>query len=125
MDEEEISKQVVDAAVKVHNALGPGLLESAYESALAYELVKRGMRVNRQVIIPIFYDQLEIDEGFRADIVVNDLVIIELKSVESLQSIHFKQMLTYLKMSKKKLGFLLNFNSNLMKDGIKRIVNGL
>ncbi len=125
MNENEISKVVVDAAVRVHRELGPGLLESVYEVALAHELEERGLRVRRQVPIPILYRGHRFDEGFRADIIVEDKVILELKSVEQPAKVHSKQVLTYLKCTQLRLGFLLNFGSNLMKDGIDRVVNGL
>jgi len=117
--------EVVDAADKVHKALGPGLLESVYEAVLAKELEKRSLKILRQVPVPIDVFGLNFDEGFRADLIVEDLVLLELKSVETLQSVHAKQVLTYLKLKQLRLGFLLNFGSYLMKDGIKRIVNGL
>ena len=120
-----IGKEVVDAAVKVHRELGPGLLETVYEVVLASELEKRGLRVERQVAVPIVYGGLRFEEGFRADIIVEGKVILELKSVEQPSKVHAKQVLTYLKLKGLKLGFLLNFGSNLMKEGIERIVNGL
>ena len=125
MNEEEIGKHVVDAAVKVHSRLGPGLLESVYEAVLARELQTRGLRLARQVPVSIAYEGLTFDEGFRADIIVEGKVILELKSVEQLSKVHHKQLLTYLRLSNLKLGFLLNFGADLMKDGLKRIVNGL
>jgi GxxExxY protein len=123
--ENEIAEAVVDACFKVHTELGPGLFESVYEAALYHELRKRGYNVVRQQIIPISYDGISLDEGFRADLVVEDKIIIELKAVEQLAPVHKKQLLTYLKLSGKKLGFLVNFGSNLIKDGIVRIANGL
>lgn len=125
MEENEAGRQVVDAAVLVHRELGPGLLEVVYEVALEKELESRGLRVQRQVPIPIKYKGLRFDEGFRADLIVEDKVILELKSVEQLNKVHHKQLLTYLKLTELKLGFLLNFGSALMKDGISRIANGL
>lgn len=125
MSENEIGRVVVDAAIAVHRALGPGLLESVYEAVLADELVERGLTVARQVIIPIFYKEKPIDEGYRADILVEDRVVLELKSIEAIRDVHKKQLLTYLKLSGKKLGFLLNFGEVLMKKGIVRVVNGL
>jgi GxxExxY protein len=125
MNENDIGKVVVDAAVKVHRKLGPGLLETVYEVVLARELELRGLRVERQVPVPIVYGGMRFEEGFRADIMVEGKVILELKSVEQLSKVHAKQVLTYLKLKELKLGFLLNFGSNLMKDGIERIVNGL
>jgi len=125
MTENEIAKIIVDVAYKIHVALGPGLLESVYESAMAHDLHKRGLDVKRQVSIPVNYDGIFLDEGFRADLIVNDLVIIELKSVEEVHPVHFKQLLTYQKLSNKRLGLLINFNVSLIKNGITRIVNGL
>ena len=125
MNENLIGKEVVDAAVKVHRELGPGLLEAVYEVVLARELERRGLRVERQVPVPIVYGAWRFEEGFRADIIVEGKVILELKSVEQLSRVHAKQVFTYLKLKGLKLGFLLNFGSNLMKDGIDRIVNGL
>lgn len=125
MTENEIAREVVDAAVKLHSNLGPGLLESVYETVLARELERRGLRVERQVPIPIEYDGLRFDEGFRADIIVAGKVILELKSVEQLSKVHHKQLFTYLKLADKRLGLLLNFGADLMKAGIKRIANGM
>lgn len=125
MTENEISKHVVDAAFKIHIQLGPGLLESVYEAVLTYELRKRGLRVERQKAIPVVYEEVRLDEGFRADLVVEDKVIIELKSVEAIARVHKKQVLTYLRLSNLKLGLLINFGEELIKDGISRVVNGL
>jgi GxxExxY protein len=125
MTENEIAKIVVDAAIKVHRALGPGLLESVYEIVLAHELAKRGLKVERQVSIPIEYNGLKFQEGFRADIVVEEKIIVELKSVENIQPVHKKQLLTYLRLADMRLGLLINFGSALLKDGISRVVNGL
>ena len=125
MTENEISKEIVDATIHVHRTLGPGLLESVYEMVLEHELTKRGLRVERQVKIPIEYDDLQFDEGFRADMIVNGKVVLELKSVEALTSSHRKQIQTYLRLTQLKLGLLLNFGAALMKDGIVRAVNGL
>jgi GxxExxY protein len=125
MTENEISKQIVDAAFKIHTRLGPGLLESVYEAVLAYELGKRGLRVVRQKPIPVIYEEIHLEEGFRADLVVEERVIIELKSLETIAKVHKKQLLTYLRLSDKKLGLLINFGEDLIKDGITRIVNGL
>jgi GxxExxY protein len=121
----DISGAVVDAAIKVHSTLGPGLLESIYEIVLAHELRKRGLRVERQVIVPIRYDNLVFEEGFRADLVVEGRVLVEVKSVDELHDVHKKQVLTYLRLLDLKVGVLINFNTSLLKDGIKRIVNGL
>ena len=120
-----VSGQVVDAALKVHRALGPGLLESAYEACLVHEMVKRGLKVRRQVNLPVEYDGVKLDAGYRIDVLVEEAVIVEIKAVDALQPVHKAQLLSYLKLSKKKLGLLLNFNVALMKDGIKRVANGL
>ncbi len=125
MKENEIGRVVVDAAIAVHRALGPGLLETVYEVALAHELQKRGLPVERQTPISVQYDGVIFDEGFRADIIVGEKVILELKSVEHATAAHRKQIQTYLKLTGCKLGFLLNFGEALMKDGITRAVNGL
>jgi GxxExxY protein len=125
LKENKIAKLVVDAAYHVHTKLGPGLLESVYELVLAHEIEKRGLAIERQVSIPVQYDGLVFDEGFRADMVVEDSVILELKSVESVAPVHKKQLLTYLRLADKKLGLLLNFGAPLIKKGIFRIVNKL
>lgn len=125
MNENQISKIVVDAAVKLHMDLGPGLLESVYETALAHLLRKKGLICERQVPIPFEYDDILFDEGFRADIIINNLIILELKSVEAIAPVHRKQIQTYLRLTDKKLGILLNFGAPLMKDGIVRAVNQL
>ena len=125
MRENDISYAIRGAAFKVHSALGPGLLESVYETALAYELTQDGYNVKNQIGVPMIYADIKMDVGFRLDIIVNDLVIIEVKSVESLTDVHHKQLLTYLKLSNKKLGLLINFNSSSLKDSITRIVNNL
>jgi GxxExxY protein len=125
LKENEIAKLVVDSAYHVHTKLGPGLLESVYEVVLAHEIEKRGFAVKRQVPIPVEYDGLVFDEGFRADIFVEDSVILELKSVESVAPVHKKQLLTYRRLADKKLGLLLNFGAPLIKKGIFRIVNNL
>jgi len=120
---DQIASQIVDAAFKIHSKLGPGLLESAYEACMAHELVKRGFMVERQRPQPVIYDEIEIEVGYRLDLLVNDSVIIELKAVEQLLPIHQAQLLTYLKLSGKTLGFLINFNVPLIKQGIRRIAN--
>lgn len=125
MNENEIGRVVVDAAIAIHRELGPGLLESVYEAVLSDALSDRGLEVARQVLVPIFYKGKQIDDGYRADIVVNELIVLELKSIESIRDVHKKQLLTYLKLGGKKLGFLLNFGEAVMKKGIVRIVNGL
>lgn len=124
MTENEIAKQILDAAFAVHTKLGPKLLESVYEVVLAYELQKRGLIAERQKPIPIMYDDIRFEEGFRADIVVNGKVIAELKSVEALLPVHGKQVLTQLRLSGLKLGLLINFGEAHLKNGIKRIING-
>ena len=121
----EISGQIIDSAMKVHSELGPGLLESAYEVCLAHELRKRGYEVKSQVALPVHYDGIDHDAGYRIDLLVNKMVIVELKSVASLAPIHHAQLLSYLKLSNKKLGLLINFNVIRLKDGVKRIANGL
>lgn len=126
MNINEISGVIVDAAMKVHSVLGPGLLESTYEACLKHELLKkRGLNVASQVMLPVQYDGVAIDAGYRIDLLVEDAVVIELKAVEKIIPIHEAQLLTYLKLSGKKLGLLLNFNVLHMKDGINRIVNNL
>lgn len=125
MNENDISYAIRGAAFKVHTALGPGLLESSYEAALAHELKKEGFKVQNQVGLPMVYDTIKMDIGYRIDLMVNDLVIVEIKSVEALNDVHHKQLLTYLKLSGKKLGLLMNFNVPSMKEGIVRIVNNL
>jgi len=125
MHENELAREIVDAAYKVHTALGPGLLESVYEAAMAHELQKRGLPVNRQVPLPVVYEEVRLEEGFRADLVVGGKVMVELKSVDRIADVHKKQLLTYLKLSGMKLGLLINFNEALIKDGITRIVNKL
>ena len=124
MTENEIGKIVVDSSVRLHRDIGPGLLESVYGVLLAHLLREAGLNVEREVPIPIEFHGIRFDEGFRADIVVEDKVILELKSVESVNKAHKKQVLTYLKLTGKKLGYLLNFGEELMKDGIYRVLNG-
>jgi len=125
MTENEIAKIVVDAAYKVHTTLGPGPLESAYEAVLSYELKQRGLRVERQVAVPIVYEEIKLEEGFRADLIIENKLIIEIKSVAATMPVHQKQLLTYLKLTDKRLGLLVNFGAFLIKDGIQRIVNKL
>jgi len=125
MTENDIAKIIVNCAFKVHTTLGPGLLESVYEKVLAYELEKYGLAVKRQVSMKVQYDDITFDEGYRADLIVEEKVIVELKSIESLAPVHYKQLLTYLRLSDLHLGLLINFNEALIKDGIHRIVNGL
>jgi GxxExxY protein len=123
--ENEVAKQVVDAAYRVHTSLGPGLLESPYEAVLAYELEKRGLRTVRQQAVPILYQGTRIEVGYRADLIVEDSVIVEIKSVETVAPLHKKQLLTHLRLADKRLGLLINFNVPLIKDGITRIANGM
>jgi GxxExxY protein len=125
MTENEVARLIVDASFKVHTTLGPGLLESVYEKALTHELRKRGFAVEVQKEIPVIYDGIDLGCGFRADLVVNGIVLIELKSIEEIAAVHKKQTLTYLRLTGIKLGLLLNFNEVLIKNGISRVVNGL
>jgi GxxExxY protein len=124
MTENEIAAAVVDAAFKIHTALGPGLFESVYEAALAFELQKRGLRVVRQVGLPVHYDEVKLELGFRVDLIVDEKVIVEIKSVEVLAPIHKKQLVTYLRLTDLRLGLLINFNVELIKHGIQRVING-
>ena len=124
MKEEEVGKWILDCAFKVHSALGPGLLESAYETCMAYEL-SRQVNVRRQVAMPLQYEDVHLDAGYRLDLLVGDCVVVELKSVTSLTELHLAQTLSYLRLGNYRLGYLLNFNVNRMKDGIKRVVNSL
>ena len=125
MTENEISKVIVDSALKVHKALGPGLLESVYEVVLAHELRSRKLNVQRQLCVPIRYENIQFDEGFRADLVVEQKVIVEIKSLEITKRVHKKQVLTYLRLADMRLGLLINFGAELIRDGITRLVNGL
>ncbi|MEN1680603.1 MAG: GxxExxY protein [Planctomycetota bacterium] len=125
MEINRVSGAIVDSAMKVHTHLGPGLLESAYEACLAFELSQRGHRVTRQVEQPIVYEGVRLDVGYRLDLLVDDLVIVELKAVDQIAPIHKAQLLSYLKLSDKRLGLLINFNVELLKHGITRIANNL
>ena len=125
MNENEIGDTLLGAAIKVHSALGPGLLESAYETCLVHEIGQRGLNVRRQVALPLIYDGIKLDAGYRLDLLINDQVIVELRSVEKFLPLHTTQLLSYLKLSGLKLGYLLNFNVAHMRDGNKRIVNGM
>ncbi|MFA6505892.1 MAG: GxxExxY protein [Treponemataceae bacterium] len=125
MELDNISAEIIEAAFRVHTALGPGLLESAYEACLTYELQQQGLFVERQKELSLIYNGVTIDVGYRLDLLVNDTIILELKAVEKFHPVHQAQLLSYLKLSGKKLGLLLNFNVIHMKDGIKRMVNGL
>jgi GxxExxY protein len=123
MTENQISYKIIQASIEVHKQLGPGLLESSYEICLAYELTQMGLRVNSQVSLPLIYKGIKLEAGYRIDLIVEDKVIIEVKSVEALADIHTAQIITYLKLKNIKLGLLINFNSVKVVDGIKRIVN--
>jgi len=120
----EVSHAIIKAALKVHSALGPGLLENAYRACLAHELRKAGFKVGVEVELPLFYDGIRVEVGYRIDLLVNDLVVVELKAVDKLDAVHQAQLLCYMKLSKKKLGLLINFNVLHLKDGIKRMVDG-
>jgi len=124
-EEDKLSKEIIGAAIEVHRSLGPGLLESAYEECLCYELAIRGFTFERQKPLPVSYKGVKLDCGYRLDIVVGGLVILELKAINSIEPIHEAQLLTYLKLSNLKLGILINFNVTILKNGIKRIVNNL
>ena len=123
--ENEIANRIMDASFHIHREIGPGLLESVYEVVLAKQLTDAGLEVERQVPVPIRFNGLEFEEGFRADLVVEKQVIVELKSIEKLQPVHSKQLLTYLRLADMRLGLLINFGEFLLKDGFKRVVNGL
>ncbi|MCF7824718.1 MAG: GxxExxY protein [Candidatus Marinimicrobia bacterium] len=125
MHENDISKIILDLSIKIHKTLGPGLFESVYESIFCYGLVKAGLAVRAQVEIPVSYDGRLFEKGFRADVIVNDIVLVELKSVEKITDIHKKQVLTYLKLTDIKLGLLINFNEKLIRNGFHRVVNNL
>jgi GxxExxY protein len=125
MIENQIGKTIIETAISVHRKYGPGLLESVYEAILTYELKNRNLEVERQVQVPIQHQDIRLEEGFRADMIVEKKVILELKSIDAISDVHKKQLLTYLKLTGIKLGFLLNFNEALMKNGITRMVNGL
>ena len=125
MTENQIAKEIVDAAYKIHTTLGPGLLESVYEAVMVHDLKNRNLDVERQKPIPVVYEDVRLDEGFRADLLVEDKVIVELKSVETIAPVHKKQLLTYLRLADKRLGLLINFGVAKIKDGITRVVNGL
>lgn len=125
LGENALSEIILGKCIKIHKALGPGLFESVYEEVLSYELKKEGIKIQSQVIIPIIYDKLKMKNGFIADLIVDNKVIIEIKSIEKVLPVHKKQILTYLKLTGIKLGLLINFNENLLKDGITRIVNNL
>ena len=125
MTENDISAIIVNKAYEIHVELGPGLLESVYEEIMCYELLKEGLYVERQKPIPVYWEEIKMNIGYRADLIVEEKVIIEIKSVETIAPVHQKQLLTYLKLADKRLGLLINFNVRLIKDGITRIVNNL
>jgi GxxExxY protein len=125
MTENEISRIIVDSAFKIHNELGPGLIESVYEKTMAYELLQRGFRIVCQKPIPVVYEGVRLELGFRADILVANSVIVEVKSIEAIAPVHPKQLRTYLRLTDLRLGLLINFNVNLIKEGIRRVVNNL
>ena len=125
MTENEISQKIIAAAIEVHKQLGPGLLESTYETCLAYELKQLGIDVKQQIALPVVYKEVKLDAGYRIDLLIENKVIVEIKSVEALADIHTAQLLTYLKLKDLKLGLLINFNSVRVVDGLKRIVNNL
>ncbi len=124
MDENALSRIVVDSGLKVHRNLGPGLLESAYEECLYFELQSAGLLVEKQKPMPLIYEEVKLDIGYRIDIMVNRQLIVEIKAVEALTDVHLAQVLTYLKLSGCKLGLLINFNSTLFKNGVRRVING-
>lgn len=125
MTENELAKIAFNCSLKVHQNLGPGLLESAYEECLFYELKKSGLYIEKQKPLPLIYEEVKLDIGYRVDIIVENKLILEIKSVDALNDVHFAQLLTYLKLTDCKLGLLINFNVNLIKNGIKRVVNNL
>jgi GxxExxY protein len=125
MNENQLSQIIIGSAIKVHKNLGPGLLESAYEETLYYELKKEGFFIEKQKPMPLIYDEVKLDVGYRIDLMIESKIIIEIKSVEALNEVHLAQILTYLKLSGCKLGLLINFNVKYLKDGIKRVVNNL
>ena len=125
MTENELSKIIVDLSYKIHTKLGPGLLESVYEAILYHELTKRNLKVERQKPIPVIWDDIHLDIGFRSDLIVEEKVIIEIKSVEKISNVHLKQLLTYIRVTDLRLGLLINFNEALIKNGIKRVAHGL
>lgn len=124
MTENEIASIVFESALKVHKRLGPGLLESAYEECMFYELKKTNLKVEKQKALPLIYDEVRLDVGYRLDLIIEDKFIVEIKSVENLNDLHLAQILTYLRLSNCKLGLLINFNVILLKNGVKRVING-
>jgi GxxExxY protein len=124
MNENELSKIVFEAGLKIHRKYGPGLFESTYEACLEYELLKNGLKVEKQLSLPLKYEDLMIENAYRIDLLIEDKLIVEVKTVSELSEIHFSQILTYLKLSDRKLGLLINFNVPLFKDGVRRVSNG-
>ncbi len=125
MTHNEITKTIIDAAIEIHRKLGPGLLESVYVVVLAHELRKRGLQVEKEVAIPLVWDNIRFEVGFRADLIVENMVVVELKSIETVLPVHLKTLLTYLRLADKRLGLLLNFGEEVLKEGIHRVANGL
>ena len=123
MYENELSKTIIGCAIAVHKQLGPGLLESAYQECLCFELLQKGLKVRKEIPMPIIYKEVKLDHGYRMDLLVEDKVVVEIKTVEELNDIHFAQVLTYLKLGNYKLGLLINFNVSILKNGIRRIIN--
>ncbi|WP_242203976.1 GxxExxY protein [Aestuariivivens insulae] len=124
MNENELSKKIIGAAIEVHKVLGPGLLESAYTECLFYKLQKLGLKVEKEKAMPLVFEEVKLNCGYRIDILVESKVVVELKSVEALHDVHLAQTLTYMKLGNYKLGLLINFNVNLLKEGVKRVING-
>ncbi len=124
MEDNDLTDKIIGCSIKVHKALGPGLLESAYQACLYYELVKSGLNVEKEKPLPLVYEEVKLDCGYRMDLVVENRIIVEVKSVDTLNDIHLAQMLTYLKLTKNRFGLLINFNVLKLKDGVKRVVNG-
>lgn len=125
MTENELSFKIIGIALELHRNVGPGLLESSYENALAYDLREAGLEVKQQVAVPFFYKEMKMDVGYRLDMIIENKIIVEVKSVEVVAPVHYSQLLTYLKLSDMKLGLLINFNTRLLKEGIHRVVNNL
>lgn len=123
MEINDITSIIIEESIKIHSDLGPGLFESVYEEILSYRLIKRGSHIQKQMAIPVFYEEIKMEVGFGADLIVENRVIVEVKSIEMIAPVHFKQVLTYLKLTGLKVGLLINFNEALLKDGVKRIVN--
>jgi hypothetical protein len=124
MKENEITRIVIECAMKVHSKLGPGLLESAYQTCLYYELSKTGLKVEREKPLPVIYDDVKLDCGYRIDLYVEDMIVVELKSIDTFSDIHLAQVLTYLKLANRRVGLMINFNVERLKYGIKRVING-